>query len=63
MQLATVAATTLEMTSSAAVLAAVLFSLVTTLSARETHTEAFYPDHPVSGRTSIEITSDTEVRI
>jgi len=59
---ATVVATTLKMTATT-VLAVAIFSLATTLSARETHTETFYPDHPVSGQTSIEIILDTKVRV
>ena len=54
---------TLKMIPATTVLAVAIISLATTLSARETHTETFYPDHPVSGQTSIEIILDTEVRV
>lgn len=53
-----------KMIPTATVLAVAIFSLATgTVSARETRTETFIPDHPISGQTSIEIILDTEVRV
>ena len=53
---------TLRIMQTATVFAAVFFSFAVAVYARETRTATFQPDQPISGRTTLEIVLDTEVR-
>ena len=57
-----VATATLRIMQTAIVLAAVFCSFAVAVYARETRTATFQPDRPISGRTTLEIILDTEVR-